>query len=761
MKVDEVQALAEAIRTGGRQGRRRPGRDGRADADRAVRRRAHPARRARPGTAKTLLAHCFARAVGLDFGRIQFTPDLMPGDILGANLFNFQTSSFTLTRGPIFTELLLADEINRTPPKTQAALLEAMQERQVTIDGETHALGDRFMVVATQNPIEQQGVYPLARGAARPLPVQADASTIPSRRGGAADRRHATAPARARWSRRRGASSAAADRAAIAAAIERVGEVRLVDEIDRLHRRAWSAPPASIARPRDRRLARAPARCWPAPRARAPRSTAATLSSPTTSRRWPCAAPAPPGDPLAGGRDRGPQGRGGRPVDHRRRSRRRVDLSDAHGGARNGSGGAARACLRRRRAGALGDCRSPGHCVSCCALFDAVRGARRQRARGRSARIRLCRRDAGMHGQRGRRRPVRGTHGWRRCVAAGRSRGRRPAAGAAARTGAAPAWLPLEMLRRGSARLRPAVAALDRAARPGLAQSSGRDSEPAFPVLPDLRPVHDDAAPSSFERHALEGMIAQLGRGEGSEFDALVDFRTGMDRRAIDWKQSARHVKLLAKEYRTERNNQIVFAIDSGRQMCEPVAGSAAGRPRVSAMLLTAWVALKLGDRVALHAFDSRPRLASGLVSGGRGLRPSSSGSRRDRLQRRRDQLHVRADHAAAQLTRRSMIVLFTEFTDYVSADFMFARRPPAGRDAPGAGRRASRRGAGGDRRRRARGGRRRHPRGHRRSLCSRSGGGRLPGLQHLGVHVVEGEHDQVGERLVEGYLELKRRDLL
>jgi len=114
-----------------------------------------------PGTAKTLLAHSFAQAVGLDFGRIQFTPDLMPADIIGANLFNFQTSSFTLTRGAIFTELLLADEINRTPPKTQAALLEAMQERQVTIDGESHPLSDRFTVVATQNPIEQQGVYPL------------------------------------------------------------------------------------------------------------------------------------------------------------------------------------------------------------------------------------------------------------------------------------------------------------------------------------------------------------------------------------------------------------------------------------------------------------------------------------------------------------------------------------------------------------------------------------------------------------------------
>jgi MoxR-like ATPase len=114
-----------------------------------------------PGTAKTFLAQCFAASLGLDFGRIQFTPDLMPGDILGSNLFNFQTSQFTLTRGPIFCDLLLADEINRTPPKTQAALLEAMQERRVTLDGTTHPLADHFLVLATQNPIESQGVYPL------------------------------------------------------------------------------------------------------------------------------------------------------------------------------------------------------------------------------------------------------------------------------------------------------------------------------------------------------------------------------------------------------------------------------------------------------------------------------------------------------------------------------------------------------------------------------------------------------------------------
>jgi len=114
-----------------------------------------------PGVAKTLLARAFAKAVGLGAGRIQFTPDLMPGDIIGSNLFDFRSNAFNLVKGPIFNELVLADEINRTPPKTQAALLEAMQERAVTIDGTRHALSPWFIVIATQNPIEHQGTYAL------------------------------------------------------------------------------------------------------------------------------------------------------------------------------------------------------------------------------------------------------------------------------------------------------------------------------------------------------------------------------------------------------------------------------------------------------------------------------------------------------------------------------------------------------------------------------------------------------------------------
>ncbi len=114
-----------------------------------------------PGTAKTLMVKTIARIVGAEFNRIQFTPDLMPSDITGTNIFNMATSRFSLRQGPIFTDILLADEINRTPPKTQAALLEAMEERQVTIDGESHQLSDMFLVLATENPIEYEGTYPL------------------------------------------------------------------------------------------------------------------------------------------------------------------------------------------------------------------------------------------------------------------------------------------------------------------------------------------------------------------------------------------------------------------------------------------------------------------------------------------------------------------------------------------------------------------------------------------------------------------------
>ena len=114
-----------------------------------------------PGLAKTLLAKSFAAALGLAFRRVQFTPDLLPADITGTYVFDRKTSDFVLRKGPVFTNILLADEINRAPPKTQAALLEAMQERQTTLEGETHPLPRPIIVMATQNPIEYEGTYPL------------------------------------------------------------------------------------------------------------------------------------------------------------------------------------------------------------------------------------------------------------------------------------------------------------------------------------------------------------------------------------------------------------------------------------------------------------------------------------------------------------------------------------------------------------------------------------------------------------------------
>src|ERR1700710_2642514 len=144
-----------------------------------------------PGLAKTLMARSFAQVTSMDFSRIQFTPDLMPSDVTGSSVFNQREADFEFRPGPIFAHLLLADEINRAPPKTQAALLEAMQERQVTSEGETRVLEPPFLVLATQNPIEYEGTYPLPEAQldrfllrmAIGYPERADEWTMLARRG--------------------------------------------------------------------------------------------------------------------------------------------------------------------------------------------------------------------------------------------------------------------------------------------------------------------------------------------------------------------------------------------------------------------------------------------------------------------------------------------------------------------------------------------------------------------------------------------------
>ena len=320
------------------------------------------------------------------------------------------------------------------------------------------------------------------------------------------------------------------------------------------------------------------------------------------------------------------------------------------------------------------------------------------------------------------------------------------------------ARIPMTMLRRGLARF-------DRlwlrwTGPLGLVWQQGSvEIGQALAIGPDMRPVRQRGA-QLFERHGYMGLIAQLERGDGSDFDALLEFRPGMDRRSIDWKQSARHVKLLAKNYHSERNNQVVFVIDSGRQMSEPVAGMPRVDRAVSAMLLTGWVALKMGDRVALHAFDSRPRLATGIVSGNAAF---------GELKRISAEIDYSAEETnysfglitlAGRLSRRSMIVLFTEFTDSISADFLVrtahrllethlllivvlrdeeleaiaGQEPQRPEDITRAITAAA-------------------LLKERRLIINR--------LLRLGVHVVESEHDKVGEQLVASYIELKRRNLL
>lgn len=280
----------------------------------------------------------------------------------------------------------------------------------------------------------------------------------------------------------------------------------------------------------------------------------------------------------------------------------------------------------------------------------------------------------------------------------------------------------------------------------------------AVVITPDIRPVRNAA--QVLLRDAQIGEMARVDRGQGSEFEALTEWRSGMERRTIDWNHSARHLQLLARENRIERNNQIVFAVDAGRVMCEPVDGLPRVDRAIAAALLGAYAALKLGDRVALFGFDSQPRIASGAVSGVRAF---------PLLQRLVGEL----DYSAAEtnytlalatlsgdLTRRSLIVIFTEFTDSTGAELMIraavnllrghlvlfviladdeledlaGAEPMVIDDVSRAVIAAS-------------------MLRERRLVQAR--------LRHAGIHVLEARHDQVGPALVRQYLDFKRRNLL
>lgn len=190
------------------------------------------------------------------------------------------------------------------------------------------------------------------------------------------------------------------------------------------------------------------------------------------------------------------------------------------------------------------------------------------------------------------------------------------------------------------------------------------------PITPNTRWVKEEAI-RLYSRDAEFGIKSQIEKGEGSEFDALRDFTTGMDRRAIDWKHSARHRTLLAKEFRTERNHNIVFAFDTGRLMSEPLRGVPKLDHAINAALLLAYVSLRSGDRTMLFGFDARPGAATGLLQGSRAFpQMQALASNLDYSSEEANYTLALSD-LASRLERRSLIILFTDFVDTISAELM------------------------------------------------------------------------------------------
>ncbi|MEP7222351.1 MAG: DUF58 domain-containing protein [Novosphingobium sp.] len=278
----------------------------------------------------------------------------------------------------------------------------------------------------------------------------------------------------------------------------------------------------------------------------------------------------------------------------------------------------------------------------------------------------------------------------------------------------------------------------------------------AVRVWPNLAPVRSPAL-QAFMRDAQFGMIARRMRGEGTQFEALAEYQPGMDRRRIDWKSSARHAHLYAKEYEAERNNQIVFAFDCGQAMCEPVAGMPRIDRAVSAALATAYVALKGGDRVSLFGFAAKPELATPFISDARDFHRLQSAAAALDYHAQEPNFTLALATLAGRLQRRSLIIVFSDFTDPTSAELMiesvtrlvkrhlvlFVTMADAELEgiaaAPPLGMAELSRAVSADALLR------------QRALVIRR-------LRQIGVEVVEARHDLIGNRLIDAYLAVKRR---
>ena len=278
-------------------------------------------------------------------------------------------------------------------------------------------------------------------------------------------------------------------------------------------------------------------------------------------------------------------------------------------------------------------------------------------------------------------------------------------------------------------------------------------------VRTDLRGVRDEAV-RLMARNALIGVKAQIEMGQGSEFQALRDFQSGMDRRAIDWKQSARHGRLFAKEFRTERNHHIVMALDCGRAMSEPVGGAPRIDRAINAALLLAYACLKSGDRAGLFAFDSAPRVLTGAVSGLDAFRQLQMVAGRIDYSVEETNYTLALTTLGAKLQRRSLLVVFTDFTDSTAAELMIealgrllrrhlvlfvVMRDQELEDLTGAEPRTAEDVS----------------RAVVASTLLRERDTVVARLKRMGAHIVESPVDRIGPAVINAYLDLKRRDLL
>lgn len=286
-----------------------------------------------------------------------------------------------------------------------------------------------------------------------------------------------------------------------------------------------------------------------------------------------------------------------------------------------------------------------------------------------------------------------------------------------------------------------------------------RPLEGAIAVIPNIQAVKDEAL-RLFSRDALFGSKVQIDRGDGSEFQSLREFQTGMDHRTIDWKRSAAHRTLVAKEFRTERNHPVVLALDAGRLMCAPLGGVPRIDRAIDAALILAYVALKTGDRVALYAFDAKPRVSSGAISGVGAFPLIQKMAAAIDYSAEETNFTLGLTQLSAKLERRSLVVVFADFADTTSAELMvenisrllkrhlvlfviFRDQELEGMaaDAPDTPEDVSRAVIAGALLR------------EREVVVAR--------LRRLGVHVLETSIDHIGPALLDAYADLKRRELL